>query len=414
MHVLAQKHNLSHRSSGKGDRRFITVWKRTTGGGARAARVDEAEVEAQFHRAHASGYSHQNRGMGLGFAGGYHAAPPPKSLLRQCRAEPTPSRPAAAPQPTPGQSAATSRPPPNPPARLPTERRSQGSAAVPPPPPLVAQWVSVLLGASSQYSPSDHSAKQLMGPPKVYPRATSDVRAWSAVPRPGAQRMEWVRVGFKQAVHPVAVTVIETYNPGSVVALRGTAHPKGAQAEASEWFAMWSGATSWSNESGQARRFRPPLREDCLQRLVSAVEITLDTTGWYDEWWSEMDAVQLEGMPPAAPTAATDAPSVVVAWLTRMPWETDQAYAGRVRFDRERYGPAPPADDTGAMRRAAMSMAHANMTTLGCTYPTAVERCITGEIGGAGQPHPRRRQPGATSGMAVEGQLRAEAAALAI
>ena len=61
----------------------------------------------------------------------------------------------------------------------------------------LSQWVCVLLGASSQFSASDNSAKQLLGAPRVFPKAGSCVRAWSAVPRPG-QRLEWVRVGFHQ------------------------------------------------------------------------------------------------------------------------------------------------------------------------------------------------------------------------
>ena len=65
VHVLAQKHNLSHKSTGKGDSRFITVRKRT--GSIHDARADEAQVEAQFHQVHAMGYAHHNRGVGLGF-----------------------------------------------------------------------------------------------------------------------------------------------------------------------------------------------------------------------------------------------------------------------------------------------------------------------------------------------------------
>ena len=47
MHTLAQKHNLKHQSSGKGDERFITVYKRTHVPSAEAARMNEHAVEEQ-------------------------------------------------------------------------------------------------------------------------------------------------------------------------------------------------------------------------------------------------------------------------------------------------------------------------------------------------------------------------------
>ena len=50
-------------------------------------------------------------------------------------------------------------------------------------------------------------------------------------------------------------------------------------------------------------------------------------------------------------------------------------------------------------------MAYQNMTILGCSYPAAVEEAV----GPAGQ----RRGGGGSSGMAVEGELRAAATARA-
>ena len=76
VHTLAGKHGLGHRSKGKGEARFITVFKRARGAG-------EAEMEAHYDQVKGSGYSESKRGFGLGF-GGYTAAPPPASLLRMC------------------------------------------------------------------------------------------------------------------------------------------------------------------------------------------------------------------------------------------------------------------------------------------------------------------------------------------
>ena len=137
MHALAKKHQLGHKSQGsdKAGTRFLTVFKKgvTTrlspcpdpnphpdpnpnltpnpnpnpnpnpgsnpslhphphpkpkptpagGGGGGGRQVEEAEVVEHYERIQNLGYSHHNRGVGLGF-GGMHAAAPPASLLRQC------------------------------------------------------------------------------------------------------------------------------------------------------------------------------------------------------------------------------------------------------------------------------------------------------------------------------------------
>jgi len=246
----------------------------------------------------------------------------------------------------------------------------------------------------------------------------SSVRAWSAVPRPG-QTLEWVRVGFKKAVAPTAVSVFETFNPGSVVCIRGAERAKGVQAEGSDWVVLWSGACEWA-EDGAARAYQPPLRADTSGRLISVLEITLDTSEWGEAWWTELDAIQLTGEPPAAPAqsataargsgggaaAGAAAAAAVDTWLPRMTWECDPHFASRARFERSAFGHTPPATEEEGMRRAALSMAHLNMSVLGCKYPAAVEEQVSAVAGGA--------KRSAASGMAVEGEMRAAAEARGI
>ena len=431
------------------------------------------------------GYGNQNRGVGLGFgatggARNYSAAPPPKSLLKQCREQQAGLGPAAAEKAATERRAAdeaaaavrrraaagssvagsaaaasaaassgaatasttsflaaaaemlaaagSSLPPsaqapafPAPPS-LPPPRAGTAAAAAAAPPAespkagVISMWVSTLLGASSQFSASDHSARQLLGAPAVFPHSGTSAKAWSAVPRPG-ESLEWVRVAFKRAVHPTAIGIVETSNPGSIVAIRGTDRPKGAQAADSDWFVLWSGSVEYPDVP--CREFRPPLRPGCGERLVSALEITLDTREWTAEWWGEIDAIRLEGVPPegaagAAPLArSAPAPAAgavagtplkssvrVVPWLPRQLWESDRAYESRVRFDLARFGPAPPQSESEGMRRAALSMVMANSTELGCVYPAEVHASIEDRQGEA---------RAAASGMAVEGQRRAEA-----
>ena len=428
IHVLAQKHNLGHKSQGKGKDRFLTVSKRGAARGADGARIDEAAIEEQFHRAHNSGYNSTMKGVGLGFGTTYNTVGPPKSLLKQCQKEAKIIQGLGSAQEREVQAkkreqkdqraafaAAAAALLPSPPEVPPP---AEAAAAPPPPPPPAAPkpqdngqtqnlYVSTLHGASSQFSPSDHSARQLLGQPSTYPKTGSSTKAWSAVPRAG-QKREWVRVGFKRPLYPKAVTVYETNNPGSVVCIRGCEIPRGSQAEASDWFVMWSGECSWVDQ-GQARAFKPPLRPECMERLVSAVEITLDTSEWTEDFWTEVDAISLEGRPQsaqqqqAAAQAAAGALQPVETWLSRMPWECDSHFYQRARFERTAFGPTAPTSKEEGMRRSAISMAHQNMTILGCSYPSAVEEQVV--AGGGG----RRGGQASGSGMAVEGEMRAAA-----
>ena len=84
--------------------RFLTVFKKGGGGGG-GRQVEEAEVVEHYERIQNLGYSHHNRGVGLGF-GGMHAAAPPASLLRQC-AQVGDRRQKPPPQPAAGSEAAT-------------------------------------------------------------------------------------------------------------------------------------------------------------------------------------------------------------------------------------------------------------------------------------------------------------------
>ena len=48
-----------------------------------------------------------------------------------------------------------------------------------------------------------------------------------------------------------------------------------------------------------ARMHAPPMNLDVREMLVSAVELTLDTSSWTVDTWSELDAVALIGLPVA-------------------------------------------------------------------------------------------------------------------
>jgi len=290
------------------------------------------------------------------------------------------------------------------------------------------------VGFSSQYSRAEHSAAQLLGKPRVFPAAGSDGRAWSPVPRQGQGR-EWVRLRFAEPVEARAVTVYQSHNPGSLVEVR--ASPAGAEA----WRTIWRG------ERYNHVPSRPPSDAltldvggaagdaissgDAISAPVQLLELQLDTTGWSDAFWSEIDAVQLTGvplrgplqgplqrplhgvgassLPPAAlhSTAAAAAPAAAPRspppppprpYLTRQPSETARAFAERAAYLRERFGP-PPADELAAMRQAALSMVWQNSRQLGCRYPAGAE-----ERAGCGAGRPL------ATGTAIEGEMRARGA----
>eukprot|EP00962_Isochrysis_galbana_P038788 scaffold13810_cov151-Isochrysis_galbana.AAC.1 len=96
----------------------------------------------------------------------------------------------------------------------PASRPSSGRAGASAKP--IEQWANGLVGASSQFSNSDNSARQMLGRHNVYPQAGKNTRAWSPVPRPGHSR-EWVRLLFRQPVWAESMVVYQTFNPGSLV-----------------------------------------------------------------------------------------------------------------------------------------------------------------------------------------------------
>ena len=392
VHTLAGKHGLGHRSKGKGEARFITVFKRARGAG-------EAEMAAHYDQVKGSGYSESKRGFGLGF-GGYTAAPPPASLLRMCTdaalSKHEAKRPVAPPKATPrtkvdlGGSAAVARDE-APATPAPAAAAAGGKKGL-------EQWASSVIAFSSQFSAADNSAMQVLGPSRVYPRGAaggrsgggaSHVKAWSAVPRPGETK-EWVRLGFKTAVVATSVEVYETFSPGSVAAIRLA----DATDETGDWVEVWRRADGEPNAAAPeaCRCFAPALGAAAASLVACAVEVELDTSGWGEQLWSEIDAVKLVGAPP--PPLKEGA---LGAFMGKQPWESERAHAARAQAaQRAMPAGASAESDDAQMRRAALSMVWANAKLLGCRYPAEVEAA-------AGV----RRAGEALSGYAVESALRA-------
>jgi hypothetical protein len=76
------------------------------------------------------------------------------------------------------------------------------------------QWAARVRAFSSQYSESQWSAQQVLGPPDVRATNTDSPQAWASL---GADdRREWLEVAFENPQPISGVTIVETFNPGAV------------------------------------------------------------------------------------------------------------------------------------------------------------------------------------------------------
>jgi len=289
---------------------------------------------------------------------------------------------------------------------------ANGAPKRPPGAPVVEQWASRVIAFSSQFSASDNGAIQLLGAPKHFPSSGSAIGCWSALPQPG-RSIEWVRLGLTRQVTlwPDSFDLYETYHPGSVYCIRVAPD---ARVPPEQWLVAWSRdedevQAAASGTLPSSRIFTPSLHAAVLGTACGAFEIQMDTTGWNEEYWSEVDAVRTIGSPLPGSSAAeagavrqdfavTDSP------VSRQAWETDRSFAARARFASSLLPPGrSPATmaskgSVEGMRLAALSMVWQNTHELGCVYPAQVAE----QIG---------VRATAASGLSVEGELRAQKAA---
>ena len=148
-----------------------------------------------------------------------------------------------------------------------------------------AQWCSRAIGCSSQYSYDAWSHGQVAGPPKVYPRYGDLHGAWAPHQSRGTRR-EWIELDYDRAMRIGSIHVLETFNPGAVVAVM-VKSPAGA------WEVMWHGAAERGRLPARSRIFSPTLTMPPY--AVKSIRLELDTSA--PGSWSEIDAVRL--LPPS-------------------------------------------------------------------------------------------------------------------
>jgi hypothetical protein len=135
----------------------------------------------------------------------------------------------------------------------------------------VHQW-AVDATASSEYTASDWSARQAVGPPDS---PENDSRtAWAAKDADGG--LEWLRVKFPLPVRARRIRIHENLTPGGVIRIE-------AVGEGGARRPLWEGtdpALPW---------FEADLREELVQELMIVID-TRKRAGW-----EEVDAVELIG-----------------------------------------------------------------------------------------------------------------------
>ncbi|MCU0418502.1 MAG: OmpA family protein [Cyclobacteriaceae bacterium] len=75
------------------------------------------------------------------------------------------------------------------------------------------QWASKVIGYSSQLTPVQYSAEQILGKPNVLPAGGQNPNAWTP-DKP--KRSEYITVGFATPMQIEQIAVAESYNPGAL------------------------------------------------------------------------------------------------------------------------------------------------------------------------------------------------------
>lgn len=75
------------------------------------------------------------------------------------------------------------------------------------------QWVSTILEASSELTPREYSAEQLIGKPDVTPGSGDSPNAWMPF---RDDREEYVKVGFEKPMRIRQIAIAESFNPSAI------------------------------------------------------------------------------------------------------------------------------------------------------------------------------------------------------
>ncbi|MGI6149502.1 MAG: hypothetical protein GX195_06645 [Firmicutes bacterium] len=164
----------------------------------------------------------------------------------------------------------------------------------------LTQW-AVTASASSEYGSGDWSAKQMLGQPDFYPNYGDSGYAWA--PAHGNNGLQWVELGFAEAVYVDRVDIYETFNPGAIVRVE-------LIDTTGRWHLVWEGTGGSAGTT--ARLFS--VRNGIVTVPCQRVRITLDTDSV--SGWNEIDAVSITGSHTSSwPDAQAEA-AMVIQWAS--------------------------------------------------------------------------------------------------
>ena len=156
--------------------------------------------------------------------------------------------------------------------------------------------------ASSEYGSGDWSAKQMLGEPDFYPDYGDSGRAWA--PAHQNAGLQWVELGFAEAVYVERVDIYETFNPGAIVKVE-------LVDTTGRWHLIWEGTEGRGGTAG-ARVFS--VKNGIVTVPCARVRITIDTDSV--SGWNEIDAVSITGSYTSPWPQAQGEVNMVIQWAS--------------------------------------------------------------------------------------------------
>lgn len=162
------------------------------------------------------------------------------------------------------------------------------------------QW-AITASASSEYGSGDWSAKQMLGQPDFYPNYGDSPLAWASADRNNG--LQWVELGFAEAVYVDSVEIYEIFNPGAIVKIELLDTIGGSHL-------IWEGTGGPAGST--ARVFSA--KNGIVTVPCNGVRITLDTDSV--SGWNEIDAVSITGSRNSTWPHAQGASDMVLQWAS--------------------------------------------------------------------------------------------------
>ncbi|XP_068749204.1 F-box/LRR-repeat protein 4-like isoform X2 [Montipora capricornis] len=119
---------------------------------------------------------------------------------------------------------------------------------------------------------------------------------------------DFVDLEFKDCVIPTDIEILETYNPGAVVRILALLNDKSDSTQANcskRWTTLWSGSPQKC--PAKARKFSPRLKKINYPTNLIRLEFNQQHLNYY----TELDAVYLSGIPASSPSCTEQKPSTL-------------------------------------------------------------------------------------------------------